>query len=339
MRFLSSTKHGIAAGFLTCMLLWIGLVFVQEMALRKSVAETKASGLWRIRSAPLALYSKQVYRDEVEVGWDKASLWRQQSLMPRLASFSPDDADKVRSPIVAAEDLSAKIVRKAGLQVFADSPMKAADDFEAVTHRLGGYMVDVTRNADVGGSTAVNMQVRVPAERLDAALAALRKLVVRVDAEEVKASDVTKEYVDMRASLRNLGAQEEQYRSILHNAKSIGEVMQVTEKLDGVRAEIEKVTGELKYLENDIAMSSISVAFRAEAETRIAGIHWKPWYQIKVSFRDGMIAVADYSTAMIAILFRLPAILLWLLTAILASIWGYRFARWMWRKLMPPATA
>jgi hypothetical protein len=64
----------------------------------------------------------------------------------------------------------------------------------------------------------------------------------------------------------------------------------------------------------------------------VFGLNWRPVYQLKLALRDGLESVANYATAMIAILFYLPAILLWTGTIALSLLIGWRTLRWVGRR-------
>jgi len=56
------------------------------------------------------------------------------------------------------------------------------------------------------------LTIRVPAGRFEEARAEIRKLGIRVEGEKIEAWDRTRQYVDQDASIRNLRAEESQYR-------------------------------------------------------------------------------------------------------------------------------
>jgi hypothetical protein len=106
------------------------------------------------------------------------------------------------------------------------------------------------------------MTIRVPADRYQAVLSDVRALGARVDSEASNASDVTEEYSDLGARLRNLEATEAQLLQFLGQAKNISEVLQVQDRLNAVRSEIERVKGRMALLDKLGDMATISVHLR-----------------------------------------------------------------------------
>jgi aspartate oxidase len=142
---------------------------------------------------------------------------------------------------------------------------------------------------------------------------------------------VTKEYVDREARLRNLSAQETQYLGIMKRATTVKDTLEVSEKLSQVRGQIEQQQAEFAALSKQIETVAIAVTLHAEADAKIFGLHWRPLYALKVAARDGVEALANYTSAMIAAIFRLPAFLLWIVTIVAFTVISWRGTRWIWR--------
>ena len=123
-----------------------------------------------------------------------------------------------------------KIVRTGSLQALVKSPVDAAEKLRTVTERLGGYIESLQINADQGAPTA-NLTLRIPANRLEDAKAEFRKLAIRIENEQSNASDVTKQYVDGEAKIKNLRAEEAQYLTIMRRAMKVDDMLQVSDKI------------------------------------------------------------------------------------------------------------
>jgi hypothetical protein len=307
------------------MFLWIALMVIQQRSAYYRISETKAAAL-----------------SSSEVGWDPTSMWNQTSFLERL-TFSPRI---VRYPrylqrgIILAEEPAAgkKILRRATLSVTVTKPSQALDNIQAVAQSAGGFVVSSTKSGDDVDDVSATLMIRVPAPRLDSVLAEIRRIVVRVNSEQIEAKDVTKDYSDLEALIRNLQAEEAQYLSILRQARSVSDILEVSAKTNEVRGQIEKLQGELRYLEHDIEMSSVSVDLQRDADSRLLGISWRPWHQVKVSFRNGIQGVADYANSMIAFVFWLPTLLLWFATIALIVWIAVRWFLWAKRKITLPTS-
>ena len=222
---------------------------------------------------------------------------------------------------------SRKIIRTSSLEIIVAHPAETAEKITALAEKLGGYI----ETASSGGpnATTANLTVRVPADRFEEARSGIRNLGLRVESERVDAQDVTRQYVDQDASLRNLRAEEAQYLTILKQASTVKDMLAVSEQLSEVRGQIEQQEAEFHALSRQLETVSIAISLRTQAEAQAFGLNWRPLYQLKLALHDGLESVANYGTAMITVLFYLPATLLWVCTILLGLIGSWRIVRWI----------
>ena len=249
----------------------------------------------------------------------------------RLIAEADSVVSSVASTRTAETDASAtadrKLVRTAALELTVQSPADAAENIRHLAESLGGYL----ESAQIGGTKeapTADITIRVPAARFEDAKAQIRGLAARVESEKTDAQDVTRQYVDMEARLRNLRAEEAQYLAILKSAYKVEDLVQVTEKLSEVRGEIEQQQAEFQTLSKQVETVAITISLRAFADTQVFGMNWRPLYQLKIALRNGLEALGDYAAAMVAILFYVPVTLAWVLTILLAAVVAWRVFRW-----------
>ena len=223
-----------------------------------------------------------------------------------------------------------KIIRTSSLEMVVQRPAEAAEQITSLAESLGGYLV----SADGGGqnATAGMLTIRIPAARFEEARAAIRKLGLRVESEKIDAQDVSRQYVDQEANLRNLRAEEVGYLEILKQAHTVKDMLAVSERLSAVRGQIEQQQAEFNALSRQIETVALTISLRTEAEAQVFGLNWRPGYQLKLAVRDGLESVATYAMAMTTILFYLPATLLWMGTIVIGAIIGWRTVRWVGRR-------
>ena len=73
--------------------------------------------------------------------------------------------------------------------------------------------------------------------------------------------------------------------------------------------------------------AAITVSLHSEAETNVFGLHWRPLYELKLAAMQGVEGLSDYATAMVSLVFYLPAILLWLATILAGAFVGWKLLR------------
>lgn len=225
-----------------------------------------------------------------------------------------------------AEVPDRKLVRTASIELLVKNPQETLEKLRALSERTGGFLVKSQTNG-AQDATSVSLTIRVPAASFEEVRAGIGKLALRVESEQLEAEDVTRQYVDQEARLRNLRAQEAQYLTILKQAKTVKDTLDVSEKLNGVRGEIERLQAEFESLAKQVETVAITVSLHSEAEAQVFGLHWRPLYELKVAAMQGVEGLAEYATAMFSFVFYLPALLLWLATILLGAALGWRILR------------
>lgn len=105
--------------------------------------------------------------------------------------------------------------------------------------------------------------LRIPSDRFEAALASLRDLGT-VERERVAGQDVSQEFVDLEARLRNLRAQEAVLLRLMGRAQTVADTIQVQKELTDIQLEMERIRGRLRFLEDQTSYGTISISM-AEA--------------------------------------------------------------------------
>ena len=149
-----------------------------------------------------------------------------------------------------------RIVRTGYLTLEVDSVVEAMDKVAGLAKELAGYVVSSNKHED-DGAVYGRVSIRVPVERFDEAFNRLRQLAVNVPYESTEGRDVTEEYTDLEAQLRNLEATEAQYLALLEKAETVEDILAVQRELSNVRREIERIKGRMQYLERTSDMSLI----------------------------------------------------------------------------------
>ena len=153
-----------------------------------------------------------------------------------------------------------KIVYKAELELRVTSCAETLKKIEALSAAESGFVESSSLE-----ETSAQVTLRVPSARLDAVRGKLRDLAIRVRQDGLTAADVSKQYIDREAGLRNLRAQEQQFLDIMKKARTVADVLAVTKELSRVRGEIEREDAEFRRLKGQIDMAQIDVHLTSEA--------------------------------------------------------------------------
>jgi hypothetical protein len=135
-----------------------------------------------------------------------------------------------------------------------------AAEAHVVADSLGGFVVESFASQGSGKRIAEgSLVMRIPAESYDAALSRLRGLG-KVERLEESGQDVSKEFVDLNARIRQLRAVEAQLLELLQRADDVPAALAVQSQLSQVQLDLEQARGRLQYLENRVAFATISLS-------------------------------------------------------------------------------
>ena len=231
-----------------------------------------------------------------------------------------------------------KIVKNASLSLLVRKAEDAASAIAALAEKSGGFVQNSQIYEVSDGVKAGTVTFRVPADKFSEAISEVKKLAVKVQSEQTNASDVTEQFVDIEARLKNLQAQETQYLEILKTAKTVKDTLDVTQYLMSVRGQIEQLQGQLKYLSRQVDMSTISVSLTAEAEVQVFGIQWRPLTVLKQALKSMLSGLVNFIDALIGFVFGLPVYLARIALTAAVAVFGWKLLRWIWKKFIKSGT-
>src|SRR3989338_1537419 len=249
-----------------------------------------------------------------------------------------DDEDIARQGGVPGGMLAnRKFVRNGSLSLLVKKAEEASKAIQDIADRLSGFVQSAQVYEVSSGVQSGSVTIRVPSDYFDEAIGEIKKLAVKVERESATAQDVTEQFVDLEARLKNLRAEETQYLEIMKRASTVQDTLTVSQRLYDVRGRIEQIEGQLKYLTEQIDMSVITVSLTEEADVEVFGIQWRPLYAVKRAVRNMISGLATSVDFIVSIIFFLPVILLWALLIVLAGALLWRLIRWVQRKFFPAA--
>jgi Domain of unknown function (DUF4349) len=133
-------------------------------------------------------------------------------------------------------------------------------DAHRVADSYAGFVVESF--ASQGSSKRMaegSLVLRIPADSYDEALSRLRGLG-KVEHIEESGQDVSREFVDLNARIRQLRAVEAQLLELLQRAADVPAALAVQNQLSQVQLDLEQARGRLQYLNNRVAFATISVS-------------------------------------------------------------------------------
>ena len=205
----------------------------------------------------------------------------------------------------------------------------------AVADVLGAYsrVVDSTRSAggyvsradirDQDGKPFASVQLRVPSSRHEELLTSITSLPgARVDNQSITSKEISGEYTDLESHIRNLERTEAQYQQFLTQVRTIDEVLNVSNRLQATRDEIERNRGRLDLYDNQVEFSAVDL----QIATLVPATTAAPLTPVRV-LETGWEASKDLLRLSLTALMASLFVVAWLLPVGAALVLGLRLYR------------
>jgi len=197
-----------------------------------------------------------------------------------------------------------KIIQEAYLELTDEDTEGLFNRITSLVERAGGFVssAELTRSDDEDRGPFVNLTIRIPAGDMSSTLSSIEDLADEVTAKRIGSQDVTEEYADIEAQLRNLTALEEELLVILtevrdKSSSDANELLNVFERIRQVRDEVERLQGRQRLFDDLIDLATIDISLFPEyTEPPIVDEGWQPGDVVRDALRatvDAFQAIVD----------------------------------------------
>ncbi|MFC5467154.1 DUF4349 domain-containing protein [Cohnella suwonensis] len=151
-----------------------------------------------------------------------------------------------------------KVIYKANLVMKVEQFKTAEVQLTDLIHLSGAYVLQFSdsRNVDEVGATYV---IKVPSEGFSSFLGRLQKIKSLDFQRQVEGSDVTEEYVDLASRLKAKQVVEARLLAFMDKATKTDDLVRFSNELAQVQEEIEQIKGRVRFLDQNVAFSTISL--------------------------------------------------------------------------------
>jgi hypothetical protein len=118
---------------------------------------------------------------------------------------------------------------------------------------------------DYSSSKQQNITIRVASSNFENLMKDLGSIGY-IESQSQSSQDVSEEFVDIEARLKSKREVENRYSEILKSAKTISEILEIEDKLRVIREEIEAREGRLRYLKDQVSLSTINLTLTQKLE-------------------------------------------------------------------------
>lgn len=251
------------------------------------------------------------------------------SIVPPWPMNPPAATDKIPTS-------DKKIIKNGSLDFLVQDADSTVAGIENVANKYQGFVENSNVYERTEGIKSGYASLRIPATSFDAAFAELKTFAIKVISENSNTNDVTAQYIDLEAQVKNYKAEELQYQEIMKKATKIDDILNVASRLAEVRSRIERTQGQLNLLSREVDMSTITVSFTAEPVVSPTDVIWRPITVIKEGVKNLLEGLAMFADFLIRVVFYLPILALKLVFVGVVIFLAWRLGLLAYRRLFAP---
>ena len=151
-----------------------------------------------------------------------------------------------------------QVISQGSMSVEVTDVSTASAQVRAIAELAGGF-VEQLSSYGVGEFQQSTLTVRVPQDEFFSVYEQIKALG-KVQNENAGTEDVTEQFIDLEARLKSAQREELSLLSLLDRADLVSEVLVIERELSRVRTELERVQGQLNFLERRIDLATITVS-------------------------------------------------------------------------------
>ncbi|MBU5440511.1 DUF4349 domain-containing protein [Paenibacillus sp. MSJ-34] len=160
--------------------------------------------------------------------------------------------------MIADEGFNRKLIYRADLSMEVEDYVKAQSELLNRVQLAGGYVLEFSDQKslyELGGI----FTVKVPSGGFMNFIQQLEQMKHLEFSRNLQANDVTEEYVDLEARLKAKQVVEARLLSFMEKAQKADDLVRFSSELGSVQEEIERIKGRMRYLEQNVAFSTVNL--------------------------------------------------------------------------------
>ena len=167
--------------------------------------------------------------------------------------------EKSTNTDITVEATERKIIKNASLNLETQDFDTTLSEIKSRVSEFGGYISSSSlRGNKSEGSRYANLVCRIPADNYENFLSSTDKtgnVTYLSESEE----DVTNQYIDLDARIKNLEAQYKKLNELLSKAETLDEMLTIENYIYDIQYQLDSYKGRMKALEGQIAYCTVSV--------------------------------------------------------------------------------
>jgi hypothetical protein len=219
--------------------------------------------------------------------------------MVEMVKFVPpvikDDAveEETAQPVNAPATKTKKIIKDGSMGIRVKVIEAAKRRMDSLVKKANGYYEqEEFNNHDL--SSSYTLKVRVPSASFENFLSGTEKGTGEVTTKTINTRDVTEEYTDTEIRLNSKKLFRKRYNELLARAAKVDDILAIEENIRLLQEEIESREGRLKYLDDQVAYSTLEVTLFVEKENLLAEVKETFGQRVSSSLKGGWESVIAF---------------------------------------------
>ena len=205
-------------------------------------------------------------------------------------SESPNEAGKV---------IEQKIIKTGNLRFQTNDLETTYEQIKRAVKKEKAFIQNDSQGKEYA-SIYRRITVRIPSENFDPFIKDISSGVDYFDNKEISSQDVTEEYIDIDARLKAKKKLENRYLELLAKANKMSEMLAIEAQLSAIREEIEAKEGQLRYMQNQISLSTITIEFY-KTTAQESGVTISYGAKIWNAFKSGFYGISSFFLGLLEI--------------------------------------
>lgn len=154
--------------------------------------------------------------------------------------------------------INQKIIYTATLSMQVDELEAAGTSLRNAIHQSGAYILqfqDTKHEGEIGASYTI----KVPASGFMSFIDRIEEIKHNDFERNIGGKDVSEEYVDLESRLKARQLVETRLLSMMDKAVKADDLLKFSQQLSEVQEEIERIKGRIRYLDNNVAFSTVEL--------------------------------------------------------------------------------
>jgi Domain of unknown function (DUF4349)/Putative zinc-finger len=230
-------------------------------------------------------------------------------------------------PALALPMAGPMIARTASVSLIVKDFGPVEPTVKAIALRHNGYIASLNTASPQDSARTLSATLQIPSAQLESAIAELKQLG-RVEQETQSGEEVTKEFTDRAARLKNARATEQRLLDVLreHTGK-VADILEAEQEIARVRGEIEQMEADQRALQTRIDFATVQLSVQEEYKASLQGAPPSTVTRLRNAAVDGYRSLIESVIGIgVFALQAVPILLLWGIILFLP-------ARWMWKRL------